>query len=305
MKKVLSFTIVLALVLALAAPAFAVSTNTSTVNGITNVVISDKGVVLFEGSYVGKADVKTVSVNGATIVYINGEQVYPHVCKNFEFISTATCTAGGSDIEVCTDCGKATGVTGGWLGALGHDYDFSARKFINASWDEVTCLRCGDTIATASIALIEAREHLEDWVANAKVLSQMFEAAGIYYNNGNVALMNATEYADFVLGYAAGLEVVQVATNDLKDAYWAALEAYNLVFAAVELGNWINYASDRIDYLKDEGLWNTDPTQVLYYYMVEYYHNVYLPAYNWNVGTSEEVLTALQTLKDAFWATYQ
>ena len=97
---------------------------------------------------------------------------------------------------------------------------------------------------------------------------------------------------------------VNAKLQTLKDAYWAALEAYNLVFAAVDLGNWINTASDRIELLKEAKLWDTEPCQDLYYYMVEYYHNIYLPAYNWGTGTSAEIYAATQTLKNAYWASF-
>ena len=228
----------------------------------------------------------------------------PVVCEHaWVETQTATCVTGGWIMYICSECGEE-GEQIGWEGALGHDWNYDNRIFANESWDIVYCDRCGEWTYTESLALIAAKEHLAEWLEKAKTLSNNFEVAGIPGNGGNVALIDATETAEYHLNNASGLAAINEVTQALKDAYWAALEAYNLVFAAVDLGNWINYASDRIKYLKNEGLWDTEPCQDLYYYMVEYYHNVYLPAYNWGIGTSAEVNAALQTLKDAYWATY-
>ena len=412
MKKLISLTLVLALALALAVPAFAADVEVTGLPNNGKAITVVDGVVLL-GDSVGGVKFVDISIDGSTpgtltIFYgnngdfevfdtsiaiektidgvANGNISYSwaHACNYNTLVSTATCTAGGWNLMVCDICGDNDGLTYGWQGALGHDYDLGSRVPANESWDEVTCTRCGATTLVPSLALIAANEYLADWVGIAKELSDKFEVAGIPGNGGNVALIAATANAEYVLGYAAGLTTVNNATQALKDAYWAAVEAYDLVFAAVDLGvwianaeelsakfeyygipgnsanvaliaaieaaydvylpaynwgigttaevnaatqvlkdaywnaveaynlvfavvdlnNWINTASGRIDYLKAEGLWNTEPCQDLYFYMVEFYHNVYLPAYNWGIGTTAEVNAAIQAIKDAYWATF-
>jgi len=146
-------------------------------------------------------------------------------------------------------------------------------------------------------------DYIVDWLDVAKDLSAKFEIAGIPGNGGNVALI-ATIPAVEALACGVTFDEVNEAVEPLKAAYWVALEAYNLVFAAVDLNIWIHYASDRIELLKEAGLWDTDPCQVLYFYMVDSYHYVYLPAYNWGTGTTAEVNAAIDNVKAAYWATF-
>ena len=219
----------------------------------------------------------------------------------YELTVTATCTSGGWNKMICPVCGEDDGNTYGWQGALGHDWNFDDRESYDASWDIIYCDRCGESTYTQSLAVIEAKEWLAGWLESAKALSANFETAGIPNNGWNLNLIAATEYAEYFYGNVYGLDAIYEVTYPLIGAYWDALEAYNLVFAAVDLGNWIYAAIDLHDTMIAEGC--QDPG---FWTLVCYYDgHFYAPAYNWGIGTSAEVNAATAELKAAYWATYE
>ena len=154
---------------------------------------------------------------------------------------------------------------------------------------------------------------LEKWLAKGWDLKRLIDAedekfsdkSPEYYNksylwntNGVQTLYSyLVDSTHNVLNNPAATQAeVDLAVSNLKAAYKGAVDVLNLHLAKIKLNNWVYKASDLIEILKANGLWNEYATQNLYTWMV-YGHN---DVYDVEAATIVEVKEALAKLKAAY-----